>query len=365
MYDTAIIAGTDDATRRLKEAERAELIGQYETFEGYEAALKTKIEEAYDEPYLENLKNEIFGFSHVTVADMLTHLQSQCLALTTREKTQKLKDVLRKWDADEDVNTFFTKLDKLADELKDEYGIDWPVDLKTNHAVEQMYDSNQFTQDNMMDWEDKPEADKTWVHCQNYFGKLWEKNQRYKPNDSPRSQGYESAANIREATDANTEKLATNLRQVASAACADKEHIQLMSNQHEDMLTIVKKQQAQIDKLLNQNEKLISALGKLEIAAAPRPRQDGPGRGRSTGRGRGAGRGRYSSTPPTAAAEEAAKRIEEATKEQAKPGAPAKTDSAWRPICGICGKTHQTHNCFELDRNAGNRPSGWTSIFEE
>ena len=293
---------------------------------------------------------------------MLAHLQTQCLALTTREKTQKLKDVQRKWDHDEDVKTFFTKLDKLSDELKDEYGIDWPTDLKINHAVEQMYESNQFTQDNMMDWEDKPDANKTWVHCQSYFGKLYDKNQRYKPNDSPRSQGYESAANVEEARETQSDRLATNLRQVASAACADKEHMQMMTDQHEKMLAIVNKQQEQLDKLLVQNEKLIDALGKLEIAAAPRARGDDRGRGRGAGRGRGPAR--YRAPPSTAGTEAALKRIEDAKKEQAKPGAPKETDEDWRPTCGICGKPHQTHNCFELACNAAHRPPKWVSIFE-
>ena len=48
-YDDTIIGNMLDATRRKREATRADLITQFDTFEGYETAFKDKVEEAYDQ----------------------------------------------------------------------------------------------------------------------------------------------------------------------------------------------------------------------------------------------------------------------------------------------------------------------------
>lgn len=117
------------------------------------------------------------GLSHKTVADVLEHLETQCLALTAREKREKLKETQLPWDHDDDIRTYFTKLDKLEEELKNEYAIDWPTKMKIMQAVNKMYDCCHISKKDMMDWEDKAEADKMWVHCQTYFGDLWEKKQ--------------------------------------------------------------------------------------------------------------------------------------------------------------------------------------------
>ena len=96
---------------------------------------------------------------------MLEHLEQQCLALTSREKTVKLRDTLIPWDQNDDVATYFVKLEKLDEELLNEFNIVWPESQKLNQAVNEMYESNQFTQDNVMGWEDKQEIQKTWVNC--------------------------------------------------------------------------------------------------------------------------------------------------------------------------------------------------------
>ena len=71
---------------------------------------------------------------------------------------------------------------------------------------------------------------------------------------------HESAANVSEVTDSSKARLARNLREVACAATADKEHIQQMSDTADNLLIIVNKQQNQIDKLIKQNGKLTLAL---------------------------------------------------------------------------------------------------------
>ena len=92
-YDDTILAVYPEVSRRKKEAQRAELITQYKTFDGYEEAFKEKIVLACDEAYLVTIKNELLGFDDKSVAQMFDHLEQQCLALTARDKKMKTKDV--------------------------------------------------------------------------------------------------------------------------------------------------------------------------------------------------------------------------------------------------------------------------------
>ena len=81
-----------------------EEIAQFDRFEGYEAAFKMKVAETYDKSTLEVLHEELLKFTHVTLEEMLKHLEDQCHALTSREKTTKIKEIWLPWNhADEDI----------------------------------------------------------------------------------------------------------------------------------------------------------------------------------------------------------------------------------------------------------------------
>ena len=75
-----------DMRRRRQEAVRNEELIQYDVFEAYETYYKGAIAAAYDETYLDTIKDDLLGFSHLTVNAMLEHLREQCLAMTFKEK---------------------------------------------------------------------------------------------------------------------------------------------------------------------------------------------------------------------------------------------------------------------------------------
>ena len=112
-YDNTILAVHPDVYRLKKEAQRAELITQYKIFEGYEEAFKEKIVLLCNEEYLVTIKNRLFGFSDKTVAQILDHLEQQCLTLTARDKKIKMKEANLLWDRDDDIETYFVKADKI------------------------------------------------------------------------------------------------------------------------------------------------------------------------------------------------------------------------------------------------------------
>ena len=92
---------------------------------------------------------------------MLEHLEQQYLALTARDKKAKMKDVNIPWDRDDDIETYFFKADKLEEDLRENYGIEWPTIMKITQAEDEMYRSNMFTKEELMTCEEKPMANNT------------------------------------------------------------------------------------------------------------------------------------------------------------------------------------------------------------
>ena len=217
------------------------LLQQWDVFDTYEQKYKELLEEAYNATYLKSLRNEFLGYNHQSVLDMLEELDKHCLSLTTNEKMRKLKEEVPNWNQDEDTDVFFNSLEDCKEKLT-KMKIEWPLSHKITHAVTEIANSGVFSEDDVMDWEEKDEDDKTWVHCQAYWNKIYKKRKRYS-NLKPKQQGYESAANVNKSPPdkMQREELNENFRNIAEAATADKEHIQQMSVATDELLAIVKK----------------------------------------------------------------------------------------------------------------------------
>ena len=145
--------------------------------------------------------------------------------------------------------------------------------MKITQAEDEMYRSNIFTKEELMTWEEKPMANKTRVHLRTYFKDRWNATMQYQGNTSHKH-GFESASSAEE--DRGEHRLEDNLREVAVAATADQEHIQQMTTQNNDLLKVVRKQQAhidkhqtQIDELLKQNGQLINNIGNNTKTGVP------------------------------------------------------------------------------------------------
>ena len=176
--DPSIDDTTTDNDRRRKVALWNEQIAQWMRFDAYEYVFKKKLEAAFDAKYFVTFKNDLLGFTHVCVSEMLDHLATQCLTITDTEKSAKLTAALKPWSQEDDIDTFFDDLDKIQKDLLDET-ITWPTDQKIIHAMTNMWDSNIFDKRDMRDWERRDEADKGWMDLQEYFGELWADQQKY------------------------------------------------------------------------------------------------------------------------------------------------------------------------------------------
>ena len=102
--------------------------------------------------------------------------------------------------------------------------------MKITQAEDEMYRLNMFTNEELMTWEEKPMAYKTWVHLQTYFKDRWTATMRYQGNTLHKHR-FESAASVED----------SNLCKVAVAETANKEHIQQMTTQNDYLLKVVRK----------------------------------------------------------------------------------------------------------------------------
>ena len=148
------------------------------------------------------------------------------------------KDVKLPWDRDDDIETYFVKADKLEEDVQENYGIEWPTSMKITQAEDEMYRSNMFYNEVLVAWEEKPRADKTWVHLLTYFKDRFNATIRYQGNTSHKH-GFDSASSTEEDRGDQAGFLANNIREVPLAATADKEHIQQMTTQNNDLLKVV------------------------------------------------------------------------------------------------------------------------------
>ena len=139
---------------------------------------------------------------------------------------------------------------------------------KITQAVDEMYNSGMFTMDQLIDWEDKLEIDKAWVHCQSYYNELYTKLQRYN-KARPSAHGFESAANVGEKWMNDNADLKTFLCGLEEATRADNEHIQQMSSTNGTMVDLCQQQaesnlvlQKQVLTLVAQLEKMTTMWAK-------------------------------------------------------------------------------------------------------
>ena len=210
-----------------------------------------------------------------------------------------------------------------------------------------------FSKEELMAWEEKPRADKTWVHLPTYCNYRWTMTMQYQGN-TPHKHGFDSAASAEE--DRGEQRLARNLREVAVAATADKEHIHLMTMQNEDMLNVVRKQKAHIDKQQTQIDELLKQNGQLinKIGINTNTGGSTSAGAENTHRGRYAGNRNNTGNCNTNNNDMGSKTVAATSK---------RTNN--RPNCAVFPlRSHATADYWESDKNKNKIPDNWSTLLE-
>jgi hypothetical protein len=108
------------------------------------------------------------------------------------------------WDPTTSITLYFTQLDRFQVSLCD-CGIATSDAEKMMVAEVQMWQSEMFTVDQMVTWENKPAALRTWAELQTYFTKKWLKCKQYSATMAKQSRFKEAALLAQETAAAEDE----------------------------------------------------------------------------------------------------------------------------------------------------------------
>jgi hypothetical protein len=144
----------------------------YANYLGVEEAGKELILYAVSDNTLAPLKKQYIRFGDTTILSMLDHLrQKTVIRMTATQKYEyKSAGFNAPWDPTTSITAYFTSLDCFQISLGD-CSIATSNAKKTMAAGAQMWNSEMFTEDQMLSWENKPAIDLTWPNLQTYFTK--------------------------------------------------------------------------------------------------------------------------------------------------------------------------------------------------
>ena len=187
-------------------AEHKILQKSYNDYLGVEEAGKELILYAVGDDALAPLKQLYIGFGDTTVLGMIDHLRLKtAIKMTTAQKHEyKTTGYNNPWDPTTSITAYFTQLDRFQVSLGDR-GIATSKAEKTMAAGAQMWNSEMFTEDQMVAWENKTMAQQTWAALQTYFTDKWLERKQYSATTAKQSRFKEAALLAQETAAAEEE----------------------------------------------------------------------------------------------------------------------------------------------------------------
>jgi len=321
-YSTdALGAGNAAATREQFVAQYKIKQKSYSDYLSVEEAGKELILYAVGDDAVAPLKKLYIGFGDITVLQMIDHLRLKtAIRMTTAQKFEyKSAGYNSPWDPTTSITAYFTQLDRFQVSLGDR-GIATSDQEKTMAAGAQMWQSEMFTEDQMVVWENKPAADQTWAALQAYFTEKWLERKQYSATTAKQSRFKEAALQAQEAAAAEEE----GETQAMLFAMLQEQHAKQIAQMEATNKT-------NMDSLLERMNAMIGSNGR-------RPTQQ-PDKENTSPSG--------NIIPPTGGGE----RVKKPRKK--------------KTLCPNC-KTFVLHNpslCYELEANKATRYPGWKSVF--
>jgi hypothetical protein len=312
----ALAPGVSAAQREQIVAQHKEELTAYADYLGSQEAGKELLLYGVGDDALAPLKKQYINFGDATIHSMILHLREKtAIKMTTSQKFEyKAEGYGKQWDPTMSITAYFTALDKFRTSLADR-GISTSVDEMTMAAGARMWESEMFTEDQMVAWENKTAAQQTWQALQDYFTEKWLERRQY-------SQATAKHSRFKDAALAAQETAAAEEEGEASAMM-----FALLQEQH----------RAQLDAMAAANQKAMDAMFERMNAIV-------------TSKGAGPDK---ENAPPRGNGNPASENDTGTTKRKKKK-------------CPHCGKTvfHKATECYELEANASKRWAGWKSVKE-
>ncbi len=140
------------------------------------------------------LKKLYTGFGDSTVLKMIDHLclKTAIKMMTAQKHEYKTMGYNNPWDPTTSITAYFTQLNCFQVSLGN-CGIATSKAEKTMAAGAQMWQSEMFTEDQMVAWENKPVVQQTWAVLQAYFTEKWLERKQYSATTTKQSRFKEAA----------------------------------------------------------------------------------------------------------------------------------------------------------------------------
>jgi len=131
--------------------------------------------------------------------EFLDHLKTVWCRLNKSAIKEMKNEYYEEWDSSIHITKFISQLNKGEKALARD-GIVITADKKLHHFILQMFASNCFDEKQMMEWEKKATADKTWANAIIYFKEIIREQETCSKlsGRSSKKARYESAAMARE-----------------------------------------------------------------------------------------------------------------------------------------------------------------------
>lgn len=335
-YNPDITGDEDDYIIRRMEAEHKEKLRDYEKYLGVTEHLRQQFEKSIDETWLAPLKKPRGRFANVTIKQFLEHLRTNVTQLTTKQKKDLKKEIDMEWNLTQDINEYFTKMEEKQENL-DGWGVQVTAEEMVLAAVTQMQDSNIFESRFLIEWETKPEHEKTWVNMKEYYTKEYRTIKAFggakkkdfdtinsvteREGGAEVSEYFESFRRDAIVGNEQIQQMATSFKGAAETMAEVMERLKTALEEIKTLNKTVETLTRTNATLTNTNKQLSEAIASKKVGGERNPRAEGPGK---TGRG----------TNPNS------------------------------ERCNICGMLHGMpfkDYCWELEANKNKRPTDWTS----
>jgi hypothetical protein len=203
----ALNVGNAAAQREKLVAEHKILQESYNNYLGVKEAGKELILYAVGDDALAPLKQLYIGFGNTTVLGMINHLRlKRAIKMTTAQKHEyRMTGYNNPWDPTTSITAYFAQLDRFQVSLLGDHGIATSEEEKTMAAGAQMWNSEMFTEDQMVAWENKTAAQQTWAALQTYFTDKWLERKQYSATTAKQSRFKEAALLAQETAAAEEE----------------------------------------------------------------------------------------------------------------------------------------------------------------
>ena len=208
-----------------------------------------------------------------------------------------------------------------------------------------MHESGLFSKTEMKEWDRRDDDEQDWDGAVEFFENLVDEDEAYEMNNgsTAKKARYESAANVEE-EDAGDE-LRRYFNEVESAKereNATKEQLAQVMSSNESLLAMIKAKDNQIATLVEQVKELNASVIELtkEVSKAARAKSNN-----TTSNNGNNNRNRN--------------RNNNNKRRDGGSGCDNKR------LCKHCGGTHRDEYCWELEKNAHQRPDDWTTVKKE